>query len=79
MKSENVGIGFVQRELDRIAVALRGSPSPECYARLHAAQQALSWVLEPTGYASPYDMITGVTGNPGGPVDCSGEGRPLSS
>lgn len=61
--------GFVQRELRRIAVALREAPSPECYERLHVAQQALSWALEPTGYRSPYDMITGspllpTTGSP---------------
>ena len=52
-------IGFVQRELDRIAVALREAPSPECYARLYAAQQALSWALEPTGFMAPYAAIPG--------------------
>ena len=58
-----IAIGFVQRELDRIAVALREAPSPECYARLYAAQQALSWALEPTGFKSPYDAITGHSGS----------------
>jgi hypothetical protein len=51
------GVGFVQRELDRIAVALRQAPNPECYAQLSAAQQALSWALEPVGFAAPYDTI----------------------
>jgi hypothetical protein len=56
-----VGFGFIQRELDRIrtAIALREAPSPECEARLRAASQALSWSLEPIGFASPYDVIMG--------------------
>jgi hypothetical protein len=52
------GFGFIQRELDRIAGALRRAPSPECHQRLYAAQQALSWALEPNGFAAPYDVIT---------------------
>lgn len=45
------GFGFVQRELDKIAVALRADGvAPECYGRLYAAQQALSWALEPSGF-----------------------------
>jgi hypothetical protein len=52
--------GFVQRELDRIAIALREAPTPEHYARLYAAQQALSWALEPDGFAAPYEVITGI-------------------
>jgi hypothetical protein len=61
-------IGFVQRELDRIAIALRQAPNPECYARLYAAQQALSWALEPTGFAAPFTVITGT---PASSEDCS--------
>ena len=68
--------GFVQRELSRIEVALRETPSPECYERLYMAQQALSWVLEPTGFASPLDVVMGI---PATPADCSGEGRPRLS
>jgi hypothetical protein len=68
--------GFVQRELDRIAVALRGAPSPECYARLYAAQQALSWALEPSGFKSPYEAITGTLGEPAG---CPDEFHPQPS
>jgi hypothetical protein len=58
---EATGIGFVQRELDRVqkAIALREAPSPECDVRLRAASQALSWALEPIGFASPYDVIMG--------------------
>ncbi len=54
------GFGFVQRELDRIAVALRESQSPERYGQLYAAQQALSWALEPNGFSAPMDTITGI-------------------
>lgn len=70
-------IGFVQRELDRIAVALREAPTPERYERLYAAQQALSWALEPNGFASPYDAIT--RGTQAAPVDCSENPRPARS
>ena len=65
-------IGFVQRELDRIAVALLAEPSQECYAPVVAAQQALSWALEPVGFKSPYDSIMGI---PEAPADCSGDPR----
>ena len=51
---------FVARELDRIAVALRGAPSPERYERLYVAQQALSWALDPVGFATPYDVAMGI-------------------
>lgn len=52
--------GFVARELSRIGESLRDAAlSPEKYERLYAAQQALAWALEPTGVASPYDLILG--------------------
>lgn len=57
--AESGTIGFVQRELDRIAVALREAPNPECHGRLYAAQQALSWALEPNGFKSPYVWAMG--------------------
>jgi len=50
-------MSFVQRELDKIAVALREPRSAEQYAQLYAAQQALSWVLEPQGFKAPYDSV----------------------
>lgn len=51
-------MSFVQRELDRIANAIleRQEPDPT-RDRLIAAQQALSWALEPIGCLSPYDYI----------------------
>lgn len=73
---EGAVFGFVQRELDRIAIALRRAPNPECYARLYAAQQALSWALEPDGFKSPYEAITGIPANS---ADCLAYQSPLSS
>ena len=49
-------MSFIQRELDRISRALHEPRSAE-YNRLYAAQQALAWALEPTGFQSPYDVI----------------------
>jgi hypothetical protein len=51
-------MGFVERELERIQSAL-GDPSDPKQAALWAAQQALAWVLEPSGFQSPYGAITG--------------------
>lgn len=51
-------MSFVQRELDRIQSAL-GVPGDPQYEQLWAAQQALSWALEPTGFKSPFCSITG--------------------
>jgi hypothetical protein len=69
------GFGFIQRELDRVqkAIALREAPDPECDARLRAISQALSWALEPTGFAAPYDTIMGTQPEPEG---CSASPRP---
>lgn len=50
-------MGFIERELERIAVALREPRSEDEYHQLYAAQQALSWSLEPTGFRKPYDTI----------------------
>lgn len=67
-------MSFIQREITRINSALisEGENTPE-YAKLYAAQQALSWVLEPTGVKSPYDFILGTQE---GSEDCSDESRP---
>jgi hypothetical protein len=50
-------IGFVVRELDRIAQALREQMPPERYAEMYAAQQALSWAIDPANFESPFDML----------------------
>lgn len=51
-------MSFVARELARIQSAL-GNPEDPKYPALWAAQQALSWALEPTAFASPYVALTG--------------------
>ena len=62
-------MSFVERELGRISDRLRQPSLPEDeYEKLYAAQQALSWALDPEGYRSPYDSITGIQA---GSEDCS--------
>jgi hypothetical protein len=69
-------VGFVNRELSRIAVALWHDSHSERHRELHAAQQALSWALEPNCFASPFDAITGSQPTP---ADCPDEPHlPLS-
>lgn len=52
-------MGFLQRELDRVANRLQSGPLPtEEYGQLYSVQQTLLWALEPDGcFKSPYDMI----------------------
>ena len=50
--------GFVARELDRIALALREPQPPKRYSELYAAQQALSWATDPENFASPLITIS---------------------
>ncbi len=61
MEREPVGkgsIGFVRRELEKIGVALRRPDlDPERRAKLYAAQQALSWAVDPDQFASPLQAI----------------------
>ena len=51
-------MSFIQRELDKISVALAGGSGPQ--PELYAAQQALSWALEPSGFKSPYELLKGI-------------------
>lgn len=53
-------MGFIPRELDRIQTALHDPKHSNRKAELYAVQQALSWALEPSGFAAPYSMITGI-------------------
>lgn len=54
-------MGFIERELKRISDAVRarqaGQSDTDEYRQLYAAQQALSWALEPTGFRAPCDTI----------------------
>lgn len=68
--------GFIQRELARLRDALHETQTEEGYRALYAAQQALSWALEPGGYASPSDviekdLIQPLRGIQEGSADCS--------
>jgi hypothetical protein len=69
-------MSFIQRELDRIGEALRQPQPGNRYAELYAAQQALARASEPTGFASPYKLITGTRE---GSTDCLADPRPLPS
>ena len=53
-------MGFIQRELDRIANALREPQSETVYNHLYGAQQALAWVMEPDGFAGPFATAFGI-------------------
>lgn len=66
-------MSFIQRELDRIEVAMKQPQFGDSYEKLYAARQALAWALEPIGFAAPFASITG---NPEAPIDCSGRIRP---
>jgi hypothetical protein len=67
-------MSFIQRELNKISIALASGSSN--YAELYAAQQALAWAADPTGFASPHAMLTGILE---GSEDCSDGRHPLQS
>ena len=69
-------MSFIQREIDRIAQALKEGPDAVDYARLYSAQQALSWASDPDGFASPMKEIRGTRE---GSEDYSGVPRQLPS
>lgn len=63
-------MGFVERELAKLSRALVSDPDGVRYAELYAAQQALSWSLDPQGFKPPFAMITGIQEGSG---DCSAD------
>lgn len=65
-------MSFVQRELTKIAIALQNEPEGNRYKELYAAQQALSWSMEPGGSRSPSSMILDT------PEDATNYSLPLS-
>ena len=69
-------MSYIQRELEKLAQALREPNLTDEYDQFYAAQQALSWALEPEGFKRPYDMITGT---PGDSADCSARGHRAQS
>lgn len=64
---------YIENELRRCETELRKA-SGEQYAYLYAVQQALSWALDPMGYALPVDTVlngkTGTMDTPVGSADC---------
>lgn len=76
-------MGFVEREMDRLAEALREPQDGTTWRELHAAQQALEWSREPHGFAAPSTVLLGhapdAMGSPAAPVDCSDEARRSAS
>lgn len=61
-------MSFIKREIERIAIELRKGQETPNYEELYAAQQALSWALDPAGSKSPYNMLMDI---PAGSEDCS--------
>jgi hypothetical protein len=51
-------MGFIERERDRIHLAIcRLDPSDPACLELSAAKQALSWSMDPTAFASPFQSV----------------------
>lgn len=50
-------MSFVSRELEKLSRALQSEPQGNHYEKLYAAQQALSWAMEPQGFKAPTVMI----------------------
>ena len=64
-------MGFIERELERIREALRlADQTTDQYRQLYAAQQALSWALEPIGFRAPCDTILDIVDTPADAGDC---------
>ena len=66
----------IKEELERINQALREGPDQGAWQSLYIAQQALAWALQPEGFKSPYDLISGTQAGSG---DCSVLQSPLPS
>jgi hypothetical protein len=79
MVNDVTGRGFLARELERISEAVRvrqKSPETDEYRQLYAAQQALSWALEPSGFRAPYETILDT---PADSIDCPVNNRQFQS
>jgi hypothetical protein len=51
-------MSFIQRELDKLETELLKTPiDGTLYAQIYAARQALSWAMDPNGFASPFAML----------------------
>jgi len=65
-------MNHIQTEISRISARLAAYPDPFEHAGLYAAQQALSWALQPDAFASPLAIITRSEANS---ADCSEQAR----
>lgn len=61
-------MSFVQRELNKISSALLQEADEGRKNELYVAQQALFWVLDPSSYRTPFNMIMDIQAEP---KDCS--------
>jgi hypothetical protein len=58
-------MGFVESELERVTTKLQAGPlAADERGQLYAAQQALSWAINPVTFKSPYDMIVSTSDTP---------------
>lgn len=62
-------MGFVERELERLNCALNEGVGDPRYPEIYAAQQALSWALDPTGFRSPYNYLFNIPTKPSSDSD----------
>lgn len=64
-------MSLIQREIERIRASILSGDNSR-HDELYAAQQALEWVLEPSGIKPPYAMIIGTQeGSTGYPAPSS--------
>lgn len=56
-------MSFVAREVEKLSRALCENPRRDNHTELYAAQQALAWALDPKAVASPYNLLTGMSGD----------------
>ncbi len=61
-------MSFIAREIEKLSRALCTDQQRPDYKELYAAQQALSWALDPKAFKAPYLTIMGTQG---GSEDCS--------
>lgn len=67
-------MGIIDRELAKLGHALRVAPQGR-YQELYAAQQALSWALDPQCFKSPAAMLTGTLEDEADCPECHNQPR----
>lgn len=60
-------MGYIERELGRLHKALDEGVGDPRYPEIYAAQQALSWALDPQAFRAPMAYLKGIRE---GSVDC---------